>query len=602
MSIIGSSPLGLTFETTESSSLTVGKYEKGKILGDENLYKSIFQNTAFSMYSKDSDPSTGKSLIDKNPNEYHNDDIYDISTLSIIEYTSEYQSMTLLPSDFAYLKDLGVYPNNRLLIARRFSSPVGDDLTSIITKDVTPLSTLISWVPDGNDFIKIKYGEVWERSEDGSFKDILNTIGNDIVTPGVGNVLSSGMDAIPLPGFMEGLQYKVMKEMGITEGQIPGGNPNLIRESYKRKTIEDGKTGSGLECDFSIDMKVVYEQKFINGVDPTMVYFDIISNALSFGTSDSYFQFNGKFAEGTKDFVKNLMSGDIKKIGEAIKEFITSLIKSIREVANNLINEINSKPSDGAIDKTINIVSTISQNTIGNVINKYRIRIMGIINAMTGSPSAPWHITVGNPKKPMFSSGDMIVDKVELTLGPILSFNDLPSTATIDLTLKNARPLGAQEIYRKFNNGSGRTYKRLNISFSEMSEGGDVKYNEYRREGYKPLSNNINSDNSNDTNNISQNGQSGRLVDMPKNVPLENNSISYSNSLPNTNVSENVSEVNRVDQLDDNLNKYYEWNVILDNGDHANGVSNTEAEANKMISLFATGSIIHEKKIIEINK
>ena len=39
MAIIGSSPLGLTFESTESTSLTVGKYEKSKIVGDENLYK-----------------------------------------------------------------------------------------------------------------------------------------------------------------------------------------------------------------------------------------------------------------------------------------------------------------------------------------------------------------------------------------------------------------------------------------------------------------------------------------------------------------------------------------------------------------------------------
>lgn len=602
MAIIGSSPLGLTFESTESTSLTVGKYEKSKIVGDENLYKSIFQNTAFSMYGKTSDPETGKLLSDSKNSDYHNEDVYDISTLSILEYASQYQSMLLTPSDFAYLKDVGVFPNNRLIIARRFSSPVSDDLTSITNRDVTPLSTLISWVPDGNDFIKMSFGESWEKTTDGSFKGILNDIGKDITTPGIGNIAAGGMGANPLPGFMVGLQYKVMKEMGITEGQIPGGNPNLIRDSMKRKTLDDSTAGSGLKCDFTIEMKVVYEQKFINGVDPTMVYFDIISNALSFGTSDSYFQFNGKFAEGTKTFVKNLMSGDIRKVGEAIKEFITSLINSIRNVANNIISSINSKPAGSVTDKVINIIGEISKETIGNVINKYRIRILGIINALTGSPSTPWHVTIGNPKKPMFSSGDMLVEDVDLTLGPIMSFNDLPSTVTLDIKLKNARPLGAQEIYKKFNNGGGRTYKRLNITFNEMSEGGDVTYNQYKRDGYGKTPEIEQDGVMGDQNMNTSSPQSGAIVDMPKDVPGENNSIESGNATQPSGDVQSVQEISRVDQLDEQLTKYYEWSVVVDNGDRASGVSNTEAEANNMINLFGVGAIIQERKIIEISK
>ena len=89
---------------------------------------------------------------------------------------------------------------------------------------------------------------------------------------------------------------------------------------------------------------------------------------------------------------------------------------------------------------------------------------------MTGSNSTPWHITIGNPKKPIFSSGDMFTTDVKLTLGPILSFNDLPSSIKIEFTLESARDLGAQEIFNKFNNGSGREYKRLNLSIYETTK------------------------------------------------------------------------------------------------------------------------------------
>jgi len=50
------------------------------------------------------------------------------------------------PVDFAYLKDVGVYPNNRIIICRRFDSAVGNDLTQVADE---PISTIISWIPDG---------------------------------------------------------------------------------------------------------------------------------------------------------------------------------------------------------------------------------------------------------------------------------------------------------------------------------------------------------------------------------------------------------------------------------------------------------------------
>ena len=112
-------------------------------------------------------------------------------------------------------------------------------------------------------------------------------------------------------------------------------------------------------------------------------------------------------------------------------------------------------------------------STIGHVISKYKVRLVGIANALTGSPSTPWHVTIGNPQKPIFSSGDMLCNEVKLELGPVLAFNDLPSTITLEFTLENARPLGAQEIFNRLNTGIGRSYVRFNKSFVEVS---DVKF------------------------------------------------------------------------------------------------------------------------------
>jgi hypothetical protein len=77
-------------------------------------------------------------------------------------------------------------------------------------------------------------------------------------------------------------------------------------------------------------------------------------------------------------------------------------------------------------------------------------------------PSTPWHITIGNPLRPVFCAGDMyMADNMTLKLGPNLAFNDLPSSITADFTLTNARPWGLQEILAKFNAGSLRVSNGL---------------------------------------------------------------------------------------------------------------------------------------------
>ena len=89
---------------------------------------------------------------------------------------------------------------------------------------------------------------------------------------------------------------------------------------------------------------------------------------------------------------------------------------------------------------------------------------------MTGAPSGPWHIMVGNPKRPILSTGDMICKSVDLKLGSILSFNDLPSSITLDIQFESARNLGSQEIFERFNTGKGRTYARRLKSSPESQD------------------------------------------------------------------------------------------------------------------------------------
>ena len=510
-----SSPLNFGYTSNENSTNKMTTY---KVLSNGSI-KSMFGNTKFvpfptgidkgsgtpqqgvygqpgySPASPDYKAGTGDATggLGKNRNLMHNDDIYNISIGEIIDYTNKtgMKSMKLTAAHFAYLKDVGVYPNNILMVARRYPAPVSNDLTSVTAE---PLSTLISWVPNDSEYLDISFGEYWDSAE-ASFESVLNGAGGDTTlsadnAPGNSHLREQfykGFDLIPFPGLMEGLQREVMKKLGIIDDKdptiLPQGNPNLIKEAKKRRVIAKGQAGSGLKCKFSVKMKVEYEQKYINGLDNTLSYFDLIANVLSFATSDSQFMYNKIYAGGATGILSKLISGDISAVVSSLTSFVTAFTdalltkaseigKAIKEAATNTTN------SKTTSSQTNSGLQTLIKETVGSVIGKYKMAVLGIVSSLTGQPSTPWHITIGNPKRPVFSSGDMVMEEVNLKLGSILAWNDLPSSISVEFTLTNARPIGAQEIFNRLNTGKGRSYVRIlpDIASSGIADN-DFNYN-----------------------------------------------------------------------------------------------------------------------------
>lgn len=429
----------------------------------------------------------------------HNNTVYDTSVLNIIEQLASTKA-SLRPADFAYLKNIGVYPNNRLMIARRFASPSADNIMVPKGKgEISSLATLISWSPEGQDFLDFTFGEEWENSE-ADFKGILNSLGEDLGLGNLGGIGGAMGNALPLPGFSEIFQRAFLAKLGLLEessaSTIPAGNPNLIKQAKQRKTIGYSQAGSGLKTTINIKMTCEYELKYISGIDPTIVWMDLLGMIVRFGTSSSetYGLSPGVAAKliGWANNPDTLIRDVVKSISDALTNVIKKVKEKIAEIYNaatDAVAEMKKKeaeeealPKEGepgyvtpsspkeselaqqAADAArklsmgaVTALSSVAGKITSGLVQKYRVKIIGIVNALSGLPSTPWHITIGNPMRPMFCSGDMLVESVQLKLGSQLTFNDLPSAITVEFTLTNARPLGLQEIMGKFNSGYLRT-------------------------------------------------------------------------------------------------------------------------------------------------
>jgi len=398
----------------------------------------------------------------------HSNDVYNIGTQNIIDQLNKVGHLSLSAFDFAYNSEFGVYPNNRLIVCRRFPTGVVDDLYSLSSEKVgKPRSTVIGYIKEDEDFLNFQFSEEWGNAEV-SFTKLLNDLSTDFGFKQfkMGDILEGGISAIPLPGASLLLQRQIMASLGLfgkgvtfnpTTGDfenpngttadvstIPQGDPNLIKEAKVRKLIGDNETGSGLKCTFSVKFTVRYEQKYIGGIDPTIAYAQIIHNLLNMGTSPASF-YLGDLDENVGEYLEKLIDNPDK----VITELINSIIKVVEEQTTRLGKVLDKKSEDGGgggfFGGVVDVVSRIGDFLVGGeeettnageesfkiledastlitkvletvpeyvknfIKNKYRLQFYGIINSLTGGPSTPWHVTIGNPLRPIFCSGDVKV-------------------------------------------------------------------------------------------------------------------------------------------------------------------------------------------------
>jgi hypothetical protein len=527
MSNLGGSPLGLigvksrptadgmsTFNGGRSRNVNVNLYNSGKEANKERLSKAKLSTKggAFSLFTSDNLIKPWGNISQKGNDEklnigqdpynglsrrtLHNNDVYDTSIINLVDKTAN-TAAQLRPADFAYLKDLGVFPNNRLMIARRFSGPAAHDIFGLKSK---PSAVLISWKPPGDeDFLTLNFGEEWiDASAD--FTEVLNKLGKDLTSAdGLGSKAAGLLGAVPLPGWTEGLQQSILEKLEITKpgssATLQVGNPNIIKEAKRRKTLGYGEAGSGLICKVSIKMVCEYEQKFISGVDPTVAYMDILSNIVRFGTSPSVsYGLDAGFATKLKKWVKNpetLVADIVAGVNDAVAATVKVVTAALGEVTKAFADADEAKKNGtespgerelaaAAKAKGLELLGKLAakvKDSIQQTVKKYEEEVKGIANALALLPSTPWHITIGNPLRPIFSSGDMYTTDVSLSLGSTLAFNDLPSSIKVEFTLTPARNWGLQDIMSKFNSGHLRSVNVIADSASlnpnqSLSEGG----------------------------------------------------------------------------------------------------------------------------------
>jgi len=366
----------------------------------------------------------------------------------LLEKFANIPSMKLVPADFAYLTDLGVYPINRLIILRRYAEGVvvRNNLNDI---DAEPISTIVGWVSDKEEkMFSITFSERWKNSTELFWNSIAGIIKDE--------TMIDVSNSIPAPGWAQGFLYQFLAKSGyasdtIEPGEIPIGDPDVLKESMTRET-----ESQGLESTFSFTLKTSYEQKYIQGVDSGSAMLDIINNSLRMGTSDMKYMLGGK----TKDLMTTVSGGAsewVATIKEIVKSFADTTLEMIKKTGESTAIAVNL--ISGKEDK-VNDVANIISDALDAAIKRYRWKLRGSLGVTTGEPTTPWHLTIGNPRNPIVSVGNMIVEGT-LDFGNEMGFNDMPTQIDATYVVKLGRSLGKNEIVDILDNTYSREYSNV---------------------------------------------------------------------------------------------------------------------------------------------
>jgi hypothetical protein len=408
-----------------------------------------------------------------NPNEYINyrgnsgtneiepwtysNDKYDSRISSIIEWINKYKALTLQPWMFAYLKDVAVYPANKLQILRRFPGGVGHDLFS---HKSAPISTLVSYMkPEQTTSVAIDFSEEWTTEDDGFLAVMSDVIGGVKIFGYDGGV--PAMDTISPAG--EVFIGFIADKLGLTDiKSSPRGNPNMIHEAAIRES-----SYKGLNFDFNYEFTTTFIQKDIQafGIDPEIAMLELIGQCVKMGTSNSEFIISGNASGVANEIITKLTDLDSNNDTDVIDILASAAKNALTGLTTNLAKlweKTTDATEEGGIEGGAKFLGGEALGAIVDFIKFYISafywRLYGAAASMTGLNTAPWHLTLGNPKAPYFTIGNLICSNVNLELNNEYGYSDMPTEVKVKCTLKNGRRLGAQEISSLFNVGKGRIY------------------------------------------------------------------------------------------------------------------------------------------------
>jgi hypothetical protein len=259
------------------------------------------------------------------------------------------------------------------------------------------------------------------------------------------------------------------------------GPVDSIRSTY----VRDDK---GLSFEQSFSLVFEYELKSYNGINGKQAMLDLISNILNVTYSTGSFWGGGYkgYAAHQSNIFANL---NIFKTRGGFTNFVDAFATDLQNLSGNVKSTFAGKKPLEVIKGMLN---SIGGMLMSGMLNKLGRPQKAMYNALLSpAPIGFWHVTIGNPKKPIMSIGNMIITNCEIEHHGPLGLDDFPTGLKVTVQLTRGKPRDLRDIEKLYMQGNDRIYTSMGDKVFDMYKNAEL-YQGHRKAGtikqYKPVS------------------------------------------------------------------------------------------------------------------
>lgn len=394
-------------------------------------------------------------------------------------------------SDFMYCKHLGKIPNNYLITLRKFPMPCGDHINKYSDDDqnahMPDIGRMVTWIgTPGNEL-----STLLTYSYSLEVKELKAPV---LDSPNGTAGQSGGQGMAGFIGLLDGTYAQELKKTGgqgyngeqnAFAGMLAGTkntsygdgferyvelqDKNRVLQSFQNKIMSvrapgaDENSAKGLPYMPDIKLQFDYELRSYDGINAKAAMLDLIANILMV----TYIQ--GEFFPGsyktTKMATSNIYANlPIFKNGtNSVGDLFSNMFNSVTQASQQLFgwkSGASASENFANFRKSLQSMSSNLFSVIANgLINKLgRPQQYALTSLISPTPTGQWHLTIGNPRNPIWSIGNLLLTEASITHTGPLGLDDFPTGLTVNVTLQHAKPRDSVAIEQMYMQGDNRIY------------------------------------------------------------------------------------------------------------------------------------------------
>ena len=401
-------------------------------------------------------------------------------------------------ADFMYCKDLGKVSNNHLITLRKFTHPVGDNIfkqSNTMANEPSMLpdcGRLIAWFGTEDnkleDICKFNYKTTWKEMNS-TIEDIHSKEDNPKLLPSLVNIMNPAYRSGAASGLWgNNAVYNWVESNVSVFGWKPFAAQSPEASDTDRYHMDTNKIWSPkntIQSTHLYEGKIEFNQEFTlvfsyklrsyDGINPKSAFLDLIGNILEITHKKGTFwggqrrwigapRNNAGWKKMNEMFSKGeaaVHNGIEKLFGcsslEDLANLAGSALKSIGGLIEGAWEQAKEFVSGGGLQTTGKSLAHSAASTLtGMLKNKLgRPAVYAINSLLNGDNVGLWHVTIGNPRNPIMTMGNLILTNSEIQHSGPLGIDDFPTELKVTVTLKHARPRDITEIAQMYTCGQG---------------------------------------------------------------------------------------------------------------------------------------------------